>query len=537
MTLHLLLLLTFILIVLGTLQIVIPVLATRLIKSRLGGYRRVVPQGGSDYPERLTIERSVAVLGGGVAGISAALTLARRGYAVTLIEKNSYLGGKLGSWPVELEPGRTVSVSHGFHAFFPCYYNFNRLLDSLGLRQDMVGIGDYVILGRDGSVQRFAKLSRTPGLNLLSMWRAGAFTLKDAIAAPGRDCYGIFLEYDAETTFERYDSMSFATFAERAQVPPRLKKAFNTFARAFFADESRLSLAELIKSFHFYFLSQDGGLLYEFPTDDYEPALLAPLRKEFSRLGVDLRLGNGATQLVRKGDDFSIDGSDYDAVVLATDVVGAHAIMTQASGLEPTTADAFTELQPGQRYAVLRIWIDRPIRDDIPIFVITEKLLVLDSVTTLSRFERSAKEDAKAHKCHTLELHCYSVPDELTEEQVRRAFVDELMHFFPELSGMRVIHEHLQLRRDFTAYHVDCGRHRPTVSTKTPGLVCAGDWVKLPFPAMLLEASCSSGLLAANELMLRDGVRPEPIHSVPLRGLMADMPEPKARLKWLGRNR
>jgi phytoene dehydrogenase-like protein len=39
--------------------------------------------------------RKIIVIGGGIAGLSAALSAARRGFAVTLLEKNAFLGGKL----------------------------------------------------------------------------------------------------------------------------------------------------------------------------------------------------------------------------------------------------------------------------------------------------------------------------------------------------------------------------------------------------------------------------------------------------------
>lgn len=511
----------------------VPSLLAWGIERRLGGYRHKVNHPDPSLPLCLEDRRSVAVLGGGVAGLTAASTLARRGYAVTLIEKNDYLGGKLGSWPVRLTEERTVWVSHGFHAFFPHYENLNRWLDSFGLRQGFESIGDYVILARDGSEQRFADLNRTPVLNLLSMWKAGAFSLKDALSAPGRDCYGVFLEYDGEKTFERYDQISFGEFARRAKVPPRLLLAFNTFARAFFADAERLSLAELIKSFHFYYLGQNGGLVYEFPPDDYEPALLAPLRDELVRHGAELRLETTVESLVPQTDGFSVDGEHFDRVILATDVLGARGILGQAEGLPPDVRARFEQLRPGQRYAVLRIWIDKEIRSDIPVFVITEKVQVLDSVTVVSRFEATARRDAQAHGEHVLELHCYSLPDALADEHVRECFLKELLDFFPELSGLEVKHEFLQIKQDFTAFHVGRHKARPGTETGVPGLFCAGDWVKLPFNAMLLEASCSSGLVAANHILRMDSLREEAVYSVPPRGLLAGLPEPPARARIL----
>ena len=74
-------------------------------------------------------------------------------------------------------------------------------------------------------------------------------------------------------------------------MPPRLKLAFDTFARAFFAEDDKLSLAELLKSFHFYYLSHDGGLIYDYPDRDYEPAFLAPMRAELDRQHIALASG------------------------------------------------------------------------------------------------------------------------------------------------------------------------------------------------------------------------------------------------------
>src|SRR5688572_19300297 len=229
-----------------------PSVLARLIRMRLGGYRHAANAPDPSRPLHCQEPRSVAVIGAGVAGLVAAHTLAKRGYRVCLIEKASYLGGKLGSWSVQLEPGRTVSVSHGFHAFFRHYYNLNQFLDHLGLRTNLQAIDDYVILTRDGAEQRFRDLPRTPVFNLLGMLRAGTFSLRDALRSPGRDCYGVFLEYDEASTFSALDALSYADFIQQAKVPRSLRVAFGTFARAFFATDDRLSMAELVKAFHFY---------------------------------------------------------------------------------------------------------------------------------------------------------------------------------------------------------------------------------------------------------------------------------------------
>lgn len=515
-------------------------LLRRLIRKRLGGYLRVHSAPDPSRPERLLEPQKVAVIGSGVAGLSAAVTLARRGYQVTVLEKNEYLGGKLGSWPVDFEPGKTAWISHGFHAFFPHYHNLNRLLDSLRLRENFVSIGDYVIVGRSGEPLRFRDLDNAPVFNLISLMRAGMFGLRDAIKAPGRDLYGVFLEYERDATFAEFDHMSYREFAEAAQVPPRLKLAFNTFARAFFAEEDRLSMAELIKSFHFYYLSHDGGLIYDYPVSDYQSGILGPIEDHLLEHGAVVQKGTPVHSLDVKDAGFSVNGQHFDDVIVATDVVGARAIFGSAKGVPNTLSAQFDALRPGQRYAVYRVWLDKDPRQDLPMFVITERTRVLDSVTFYHRFESETirslqEEEARGGVAprSVLELHCYSVPDDLPDDAVKTALLTELFEHFPEIAGAQVARENFQLRQDFTAYHVGMDACRPEVETGISGLYCAGDWVKLPFPAMLLEGACSSGVLAANCILEKDGVQTEKVLSVPLRGLMAGMKSPKGRTKVL----
>jgi isorenieratene synthase len=511
--------------------VLVPLLLTALIRKRLQGYRVQVNTVDAGKPERLKEPVKVAVVGSGLAGLAAATTLAARGFSVTVFEAAPYLGGKLGSWQHTLPNGAPVWVSHGFHAFFRHYYNLNRFLDARGLRRAFRSIGDYVIIGKDGKAITFAGLSTTPVLNLVSMARKGMFKVREVLFGPARDLMGIFLEYEQAVTFARYDHLSFAQFDAHARLPPSLKLSFNTFSRAFFADEDKLSLAELVKCFHFYYLSQDGGLVYDYPTRDYEPALLAPVRDELLAAGAQVRMGTSVEALEERDAGWAVNGEAFAQVVLATDVVGAKAIMTGAKSPKlPALRQSFERLVPGQRYAVLRLWTDRDVREGLPVFVITDKFRVLDAVATYHRLEEESAAYVKAHGGAVLELHCYAVPEELGgEAELRAAFLDELVRFFPELAGLKVHAEHLQLKRNFTAFHVGMDALRPTVDSGAPGLFFAGDWVKLPFPAMLLEAAFSSGLVAANRILAAHGLREEPVDSVPLKGLMAGMPQPPAR--------
>ena len=288
-------------------------------------------------------------------------------------------------------------------------------------------------------------------------------------------------------------------------------------------------MAELIKSFHFYYLSHDHGLIYEYPAGDYQQTVLGPMRAYMEARGVEVRLGHACTSVeVAAGGGLRVDGEPFDHVILATTGGGARAIAEASPTLRaaaPDTSQKLLALRSSQRYAVLRLWIDRDAREGLPVFVSTERMQVLDSVTFYHRVtEACARYHRESGGGAVLELHCYAVPDDLDETAIARAFERELLHYFPELEGYRVRHRVLQVRDDFTAFHVGMAANRPETETGVPGLYLAGDWVKLPCPAMLMEAAVTSGLLATNAVLATHGLRPSPVWTVPVRGLLPRRP-------------
>jgi isorenieratene synthase len=95
-----------------------------------------------------------------------------------------------------------------------------------------------------------------------------------------------------------------------------------------------------------------------------------------------------------------------------------------------------------------------------------------------------------------------------------------LHNFYPEFVGANVIDERFLMRGDCPAFAPGSDAIRPGVATAHAGLALAGDFVRLPIPSALMERAVASGFLAANTLLAAQGIKPEPIYSVPLRGLL-----------------
>ncbi|MBS2962991.1 hydroxysqualene dehydroxylase HpnE [Actinocrinis puniceicyclus] len=76
-------------------------------------------------------ERRAVVVGGGLAGITAALVLAERGWAVTVVEARPRLGGRATSYR-----RGGLTVDNGQHVFLRCCTAYRGLLDRLGAGPD-----------------------------------------------------------------------------------------------------------------------------------------------------------------------------------------------------------------------------------------------------------------------------------------------------------------------------------------------------------------------------------------------------------------
>jgi len=496
-----------------------------IIMKRLGGNRLQVNEVDPSRPEKIRQERSVAVIGGGIAGLVAAAVLSDRGLRVTLYESNHYLGGKIGSWPVRFKDGFHTQVEHGFHAFFRQYYNLRSFLERIGSDKYLIPIEDYLIATLEHGNYGFKGIKTTPALNMLSMAKHKVYKLGDMMKNPESRRLLAFLQYDAERTFAKFDDLSYQQFAQLAGIPPEMRVIFSTFTRAFFAESHLMSMAEMIKSFHFYFLSNDLGLIYDVLRDDFETTFLAPARRYLEKRGVRILLEKPVKKLRRRGEGFAVGQEAFDYAVLATDVVGSRSI-AESSGFfkeeNPASFQRLSELKASQRYSVLRLWMDRALEQQLPFFIFTDRIKLLDSISLYHNLEDASAQWAKKTKGGIFELHSYAVPDDVkTKAEIRRHFIEELYAYLPELKEAKILYEYLQLRDDFTAFQKGLYAGRPTHDPGITNLYLAGDWVKLPYPAMLMEAATTSALLSANAILANEGLRTEPVSSVPLRGIFA----------------
>ncbi len=495
----------------------------KAIRRKLQNYRVKLNEPDASLPFFLKERKTVAVIGGGIAGISAACNLSERGFDVQIFEKEHYVGGKVGSWQFESN-GEQLRTEHGFHGFFRQYYNLRNFLKKIDAYKHLIPIDDYTIIFDKDKKQGFKGLDKTPVLNVLDLRKFGIVTWKTFINPLGMPFLNL-LKFDFESTYKKFDAESFASFANRTMMNPKMRLVFNSFSRAFFAEPEDMSLAELIKSFHFYFLSNEDGLVYDVLDSDFQNSFISYCEDFLKNHDACINYSTPVTKLEKTAQGFNVNEQHFDYCVLCTDVKHTKKLMSASQGFE-TYAEILsklTALKHSGRYAVLRLWTNRFESDPtLPFFIFTDRLKCLDSVTLYHKMEKESVDWSKEHDGGIFELHSYSVPKDLvTDEEVKTHLLREFYHYFPEMEGMKTCHEYFQHKDDFPAFHTNQYASRPEVKTGVPGFYLAGDWVKMDNCSMLMEAAYTSGAIAANYIMQAEGLRENQLESVPIKGIFA----------------
>lgn len=464
----------------------------------------------------------VLVAGGGIAGLTAAIALAERGVEVDLCERLDHLGGRAGGWTTTLPDGTRVGMSRGFHAFFRQYYNLRALLrrtdPDLAL---LTPLPDYPLVDAEGRTDSFRGLPRTPPWNaLVFALRSPTFAPRDLLRLNARAALPL-LNVGVPRTYERLDLLSAEEFLARLRFPPAARHlAFEVFSRSFFAPPDRLSAAELAVMFHLYFLGSSEGLIFDVASVPMH-RLWTPLGDRLTALGGRMRLGTPVRAVRPSPGGFRVDlGEEHvyaDAVVLALDVPGLQALVAASPGLgHARWRRQIADLLTAPPFLVHRRWLNRPVAPDRPAFLATGGLAPLDNISVLERYDRDAASWARATGGSVVELHAYAVT--ASREVTAVGLVERLHEVYPETAGACVVGSRSEWHEDCPLFAPGTFFRRPVVAGPVPGLVLAGDGVRIDLPVALMERAATTGWHAANLLLSGWNLAGHPLTTVPLRG-------------------
>lgn len=474
-------------------------------------------------------DERVIVVGGGIAGLASAAVLAERGVKVTLLEKQTYLGGRAGSWKDTLQDGTDFEMERGFHAFFRQYYNLRNLLKRVDPELSFLKpTQDYPLFGPNGAKESFSDLPKRAPWNLIKLvLRSPSIRLRDLFKLNHNEAQQM-LAYDPVQTYERYDSMSAAEYLDSLNFPEHARRMlFDVFAHSFFNPEADFSAGELIMMFHYYFLGNPEGIVFDVADGPFGRVIWEPLANYLEGLGVQIERGTCAARVDPIDTGWCVETDEgatmtADGVVLALAVPALQRIVQASDALDHSAwRHGIDQLGVTRPFSVWRLWMDRPALPQRAPFVGTTGLGIVDNISLYEQLEDESRAWSDAHGGSVVEIHAYSVPESMSASQIKADMRAQLNALYPEFAGAEVLEERFLHNQDCPAFGPGSHARRPTVTTPFEGLTLAGDFVKTPFPTALMERATATGFMAANQLLQAWGVRAETLYSVPLTGMLA----------------
>jgi squalene-associated FAD-dependent desaturase len=449
---------------------------------------------------------SVVVVGGGLAGITAAIRLADAGRRVTLLEAKPRLGGLTASFQRD-----GLAVDTGQHVFMRCCTAYRALLDRLGVTalttlQPRLDIA--VVLAADG---RRGRIRRDPlpvlaGLPLHLGRALASYSLlspKARLAASRAALALRSVDRDDPATDER----SFGDWlAEHGQSSDAIAALWDLVGVATLnAHAGQASLALAATVFQLGLLTDPGAADLGWSRVALQQLHGDAATRALSVAGVDVRLktrveslSSGPTGWVVAGPDGSLDAAQV--VVAAEPAATERLLPADSLDVSAGWAARLGEAPIVNVHAVF----DRPVLADPFLACVGSPLQWL--------FDRTEASGLTEGQYVAASL---SAADAVSDQPV--AALRELL--LPELHRVLPRSRDAQLRDFFVTREPHAtfrqapgsGRSRPATTTRHPGLVLAGAHTSTGWPATM-EGAVRSGDEAARQLLSeaashrRDGI-------------------------------
>jgi squalene-associated FAD-dependent desaturase len=439
-------------------------------------------------------EPDVLVVGGGLAGIAAALDCAEAGARVRLVEVRRRLGGAAYSFERD-----GLSIDNGQHVFLRCCTAYRRLLSRLGsehgvvvqerLRIPVLSPGASPALLRRGGLPAPLHLAG-------SLMRYPHLTLAQRLSA-ARAALALGRLDPAEEALERQTLGEWLT--AHGQSREAVAALWDLIALPTLnlpAAQASLGLGAFVFKTGLLASASAGDIgFHERPLSE---TIAEPAHRALVRAGVEVCLGWRAESIERAGAGLLVrgsgatDGTDTpDALVARTAIVAVP--HTRAAGLLDVLApDVAAGLRRMESSPIVNVHVvyDRPVCE--------HRFAAGVGTPVQYLFDRSAAGGVPPG-CQYLAVSLSGAEREMrmSVDELRELHLPALAALLPRshyarVEGFFATREHAATFRAVPGV----ARLRPPAHTSTPGLVLAGAWTDTGWPATL-EGAVLSGHTAA----------------------------------------
>lgn len=429
---------------------------------------------------------TVAVVGGGLAGLAAGCALAGSGFRVTLFERRPYLGGRASSYE---HPGTGEVVDNCQHVLLGCCTNLLEFYKRIGVEGQIRWYDELTFLepgGRKSVIK--PSLLPAPFHSSPSFLSSACLSFGDK-AAIGRALLALIpktLEDNGETFLSWLQRHSQTKRAIERFWHPILVSALNE-------DLDRMSIPYAAQVVRESFLNSPAAGRFGVPK--------VPLSELYDRAGDYIKSHGGEVQLRSSIESFNLQTNLVSMRIAGKEIFSDFAVFAvpfDALAKILPTGMAEEEKKKLEKFEVspitgIHLWFDKKVTD-------LDHAVLLDR-TIQWMFQKSSLQERRQSGEEGSYIELVVSASRTLVEKSRQEIIDlavaELAEFFPEVRNAKLVKATVikEVKASFSPLpRVD--EYRPGFTTDWPNVFLAGDWTATGWPATM-EGAVRSGLGSA----------------------------------------
>ncbi len=438
---------------------------------------------------------TVAIAGGGLAGLAAGCALAGAGFRVTLFERRAFLGGRASSYQ---HPGTGEVVDNCQHVLLGCCTNLIDFYRRTGVENRIRWYQDLTFLEPGGRASIIGPSSLPAPLHTSpSFLRAACLDLSDKLAiSRAMMALAPALPPDEGKSFLDW-------LHQHGQTAQAIERFWKTIlVSALNEDLDRVSVPYAAQVVRESFLKSAAAGRMGVPT--------VPLTELYNAAGEYIRARGGEIRFRASVESFSTGASGaivvsngtqetFDYLLLAVPFDILARMLPDAPDTQPLAAKLthFTT----SPITGIHLWFDREISD------LDHAVLLDRTIQWMFHKSRLLETREKGSGSYVeLVVSCSRSLVEKSKQEIVDLAVREVQEFFPEARAAKLLKSTV-IKEINATYSPGPGmdQYRPGPVTAWPRVFMAGDWTATGWPATM-EGAVRSGYLAAEALSGAAGI-------------------------------
>jgi squalene-associated FAD-dependent desaturase len=456
-------------------------------------------------------QKTVAIVGGGLAGLAAGCALAEAGMRVTIFERRPYVGGRASSYE---HPGTGEVVDNCQHVLLGCCTNLIDFYERLGVATKIRWFDELTFIEPGGRASRMApSFLPAPMHNVPAFLKAKMLSVKDKLAiARAMSAMSRQLPEDSSEDFLSW-------LRRHKQTEQAIERFWKTvLVSALNEDLDRVSVRYAAQVFRESFMkSAAAGRmgLPSIPLSDLYGSAMEYIRER----GGKVLLRSSVTAIGLKQDRIGVLTSSgeqqFDFAVVAAPFQNVASLLPADAASAPVKKQ-LAHFEPSAITGI-HLWFDREITP-LPHAVLLDR--TIQWMFHKSKFHEGREQSSPGSYVELVVSASKSLVQKSREEILALA-MRELAEFFPAVREAKLVKSTV-IKEIYATYAILPGLDdfRPMAATQWPRIFLAGDWTATGWPATM-EGAVRSGYLAAEALTAKLGrAQKFVVADLPAKGLM-----------------